>query len=147
MYGRTNRVHVIVYIIYAMTTAIVRTGQAASFEDVVADELLGAYIFFSLYYAFVFPLIGLSKSSISINLLTAIQLLQARTGNATRAEVTRHMAENKLGTQDLRESRLYQLTYLGFATSINGSYRCTGFGKAIHKLASAVLAVWNQRRL
>ncbi len=147
MYRRTNRAHLTIYIIYAITTAIAVIRQGALLNDVLVDELVGAYIYFSLYYAFIFPLIGLSKSSISINLLTTIKMLQAGDGKTTKAEVVRHMAGKNLGTQDLRDSRLYQLTYLGFAESLHGSYRCTALGKATNKIASAVLAVWNQKRL
>lgn len=147
MYHRTNRAHLAIYLAYAVAVAVTGIWQGAFIKDILVDGLLGTYIYFSLYYVFVFPLIGLAKNSISINLLTTIQQLQSATGRATRAEVIRDMTENMLGPQDLRDSRLYQLTYLGFSEKRGASYKCTEFGKATHKLASAILSVWNQRRL
>lgn len=147
MYRRTNRAHLAIYLAYAIAMAGIGIWQGAFLKDVLVDGLLGTYIYFSLYYVFVFPLIGLAKSSISINLLTTIQRQQSATGRATRAEVVLDMAEKGLSPQDLRDSRLYQLTFLGFAEKDGARYKCTGFGKATHKLASAILSVWNQKRL
>lgn len=148
MYRRTNRAHLNIYILYITTIGIFFILYVPTPSEGLADLAVGTYIYFTLYYAFLFPLIGLAKNSISVNLLATINNIEKEGRCPTKQEVSIAMSKMHLGAADLRESRLYQLTYLGLAQKGDGdSYTATPLGSAIHFIGEKILSIWKQSRL
>jgi hypothetical protein len=147
MYRDTNRAHFNLFIGYTVTSLAFIGGTGAWNEESMVAGAVGTYVYFSLYYAFVFPLIGLARNSISINLLTTIQRLEKEGQTPSLEAIQLRMANLGLSAKDVRESRIYQLTYLGFAKSNGGKYSMTPFGMSVFKIMDIVLSIWKQRRL
>lgn len=147
MYRDTNRAHFILFIGYTVTSIAFAERTGAWNEESLVAGALGAYVYFSLYYAFVFPFIGLARNSISINILTTIRQIEIEGLSAVRELIHDRMTESGLGPQGLRESRLYQLTYLGLATHNEGKYRMTVVGRIVYRVMAIILSVWRQNRL
>jgi hypothetical protein len=147
MYRDANRAHFNLFMIYTVTSLAFIGGTGAWNEESMVAGAVGTYVYFSLYYAFIFPLIGLARNSISINLLTTIQKLQDEGQNPSLEAIQQRMTNLGLSARDLRESRLYQLTYLGLATHNEGKYRMTVVGRIVYRVMAIILSVWRKNRL
>jgi len=109
--------------------------------------LTGLYIYFSLHYVFIFPLIGICKKSISINILESISHIQQAGGTCSKVTLANNMALRNASIDDIRASRLDQMIILKFATSQGNHFQITTFGKRVHELGEIILGIWNRKRL
>lgn len=146
-YTQTNRVHLYIGTLYVTTLV----GLAIYLHQVNADFftgiLTGLYIYFSLHYVFIFPLIGICKKSISINIMESIFHIERTGSPCSKASLDNQMARRNAGIADIRKNRLDQMVLLGFATAQGNHYQITSFGQKVHELGEIILGIWNQKRL
>lgn len=146
-YTRSNRIHFYIGILY--TAAL--TGLAIYLDQVnlnfCTGILTGLYIYFSLHYVFIFPLIGICKKSISFNILESISHIQQSGVPCSKVALAHNMALRNVSIDDIRASRLDQMIILKFATSKGNQFQITTFGKRVHELGEIILGIWNQKRL
>jgi hypothetical protein len=146
-YTQANRVHFNIGTLYVATLV----GLAIYLHQVNADFftgiLTGLYIYFSLHYVFIFPLIGICKKSISTNIMESIFHIEQTGSPCSKAALADQMAGRNAGIADIRKNRLDQMVLLGFATAQGNHYQITSFGQKVHELGEIILGIWNQKRL
>lgn len=146
-YTQSNRIHLYIGTLYAATLV----GLAIYLQPVTTDFftgiLTGLYIYFSLHYVFIFPLIGICKKSISINIMESIFHIEQTGSPCSNTALADHMAGRNAGIADIRKNRLAQMVLLGFATTQGNHYQITTLGHKVHGLGEIILAIWNQKRL
>lgn len=146
-YTQANRVHFYIGTLYAATLV----GLAIYLHQVNADFftgiLTGLYIYVSLHYVFIFPLIGICKKSISISIMESIFHIEQTGSPCSKAALADHMAQRSAGIADIRKNRLDQMVLLGFATAQGNHYQITSLGQKVHQLGEIILGIWNQKRL
>ena len=146
-YSQVNRVNHKTFILYILiTVTYVLIKNSLNFSTLLS-LLVGSFLYLSLYYVYLFSLIGIAKKSISINILAAISELEALKKKPTEGELADYMSKNNIGFDNIREDRLKQMTVLRFATFLDNKYEMAAFGKFIHKTGSIILKIWNQKRL
>jgi hypothetical protein len=146
-YTQSNRIHFYIGILYAAAL----TGLAIYLNQVNLNYyigiLTGLYIYFSFHYVFIFPLIGICKKSISINILESISHIQKSGVPCSKVTLANNMALRNASIDDIRSSRLNQMIMLKFATSQGNHFQITFVGKRVHELGEIILGIWNQKRL
>lgn len=146
-YTQSNRVHFHVGALYSITIVALAIYLHQFNANFFIGMLTGLYIYFSLHYAFIFPLIGICKKSISINMLESI-LHTERTGfPCSKTSLEDNMALRNAGVDDIRKSRLEQMVLLKFGTVQGNHYKITPLGRKVHELGEFILGIWNQKRL
>jgi hypothetical protein len=147
MHTHSNRIHFYIGTLYAATLI----GLAFHLHQVNADLctgiLTGLYIYFSLHYVFIFPLIGICKKSISVNILESISYIEQTGSPCSIEKLANQMEHRNVSIDDIRCSRLDQMILLKFATKQGNLYQITPFGQSVHKFGEIVLNIWNQKRL
>lgn len=146
-YSQVNRIHFNIGLTYVATLI----GLAVYLKQFdlffLIGLFVGSYIYFSLHYVFIFPLIGICKKSISINILESIFRIDQTVSPCSKAALADHMAHRNAGIADIRQNRLEQMVLLKFATTQDNLYRITPFGKRVHELSEILLGIWHQKRL
>ncbi len=146
-YTRVNRIHsriLLLYLICLICTAIYLNELNSKFFISIA---VGIFIYLSLHYVFIFALIGVCQKSISVRILAAGQLIEKHGHAITLQKLTEQMHENEFDIDNLRKSRLWQMTHLGFATSVNGTYLITNLGRVIDHIGTVILKIYGLKRL
>lgn len=146
-YTRANRIHFYIGIIYTVTISFLAIYFGQIHKSFFTGVLTGLYIYYSLHYVFIFPLIGICKKSISINILESIFHIQQSSDQCSKETLVNQMALQNVSIGDIRNSRLEQMILLKFATRQNNHFQITAFGKRVHELGEIILSIWNQKRL
>lgn len=146
-YTAVNIIHfriMLIYICTFFTIALIENSLSLNF---LIGIMVGLFIYLSLHYVFLFSLIGLCRKSISISILTsAKKILKSGKGIET-TELINEMKLKGLDATELRNSRLDQMIYLGFATSDGVSYSISWVGRAINQIAKLIIHVYGLKRL
>jgi hypothetical protein len=146
-YIESNRIHFYFGAIYAITLFGLATFLDQINGDFFTCILTGLYIFFSLHYAFIFPLIGICKKSISIQIMESIYSIRLSGNTCSKEALINMMADRKASIEDIRRNRLNQMIILKFATARGNHYQITTIGKKVHALRATILCIWNQEPL
>lgn len=146
-YTRTNRIHFYIGIMYTAMVSCLAIYLGQAHMSLFTGILTGLYIYYSLHYVFIFPLIGICKKSISVNILESIFHIQQSGSPCSKETLANQMALQNVSIDDIRNSRLDQMILLRFATRQNNHFQITAFGKRVHELGEIILSIWNQKRL
>lgn len=146
-YSKVNRIHQKIFLLYLISFFSYILIKKEINISALIGLLVGSFIYFSLYYVYFFSLIGLVKKSISINILVSIKELELQKRPINEENLSAYMNAQKIGIGDIRESRLQQMTNLGFATLDDSKYQISPFGKLVHQVGTIILKTWNQKRL
>lgn len=146
-YARSNRIHFFVGILYTTTLSNLAIYLGQVNVSFCTGLLTGLYIYCSLHYVFIFPLIGICKKSVSVNILEVISHAQQSVGPCSKATIANQMALRNVSIDDIRSSRLDQMIILKFATKHSDLYQITTLGKRVHEIGEFILSIWNQKRL
>ena len=134
-------------LIYISTIFIIALLENSINFNFFIGIMVGLFIYLSLHYVFLFSIIGLCRKSISVSILTSARKILEGGKSIEPAELIKEMKFKGLDTTGLRNSRLEQMTYLGFATSDGNLYVISGFGRAINKIAKLIINVYGLKRL
>jgi hypothetical protein len=146
-YARSNRIHLYIGILYTTTLSSLAIYLGQVNVSFCTGILTGLYIYCSLHYVLIFPLIGICKKSVSVNILEVIFHAQQSVGPCSKATLANQMARRNVSIDDIRSSRLDQMIILKFATKHADHYHITTLGKRVHELSEFLLVIWNQKRL
>jgi len=146
-YAKVNRLHIKFFFLYFLSAI----GLMLYSKDFTYHSLLGlltgSFIYLGLHYVYLFPIIGLTKKSISINILASIKELELQNVKVYQEILAVQMNINNLGIGHIRENRLLQMTGLGFASLYKNKYKITSKGRFIHQAGAIILKIWNQKRI
>jgi hypothetical protein len=146
-YKNTNRLHFIIGNVYLFAICTL----AYCFDHLnirfFFGMLTGLYIYYSLHYVFLFPLIGICKKSISVNILESIFHIQQCGEKCTRLTLAKQMTKQNVSIDHIRSSRLDQMIFLKLASRKANDFQITTLGKIVHELGNFILNTWNQKRL
>jgi hypothetical protein len=146
-YTQSNRVHFRVGTLYATTLIGIAIYLHEMNANFLTGILTGLYIYFSLHYVFIFPLIGICKKSISVNIMECIYHIEQTGSPCSKKTLSNQMEHRNTSIDDIRSSRLGQMVLLKFATTKHNRYRITPFGKKVHGFGEIILNILNQKRL
>lgn len=146
-YTRVNRVHSKIFLGYICVMGAATLAGSGIDSRALLGVATGTFIYFSLHYVFVFALIGICRKSISVGIMAAIQALGSKRQAVTLQSLESYMQDNGMGVRSLRDSRLEQMVYLGFAREQAAVYSITGFGRRVHAFGAWVVAFYGLKRL
>lgn len=146
-YTAVNTIHFRIMLIYISTVFIIALLENSINFNFFIGIMVGLFIYLSLHYVFLFSLIGLCRKSISVSILISARKILEGGKSIETAELIKEMKFKGLDTTGLRNSRLEQMTYLGFATSDGNLYVISWFGRAINKIAKLIINVYGLKRL
>lgn len=144
-YRPTNRLHFRIGVLYCATVAAFAIIKGDMGQQAALGLLTGLYVYATLHYVFVFPLIGLVRKSISVEILNTI-------GSASGCCIHRDTVVNKMasagaGVSDVRKNRLLQMCLLQLAKNNNGQFSISTRGKFVHVTGERVLQLFKLKRL
>lgn len=142
-YARLNRVHALLFIPYLSVSLLFAAGAGKPGLSLLPALAAGSFIYFSLHYVYLFPLVGLVKKSISVNLLADIDRLESSTGGAGLDAFASYEKER---FDFIRADRLNQMLVLKLAGKKGERYSITRRGRLVNRLAGLVLKIWNLER-
>tara|TARA_Y100000590_G_scaffold470454_1_gene665234 strand:- start:104531 stop:104962 length:432 start_codon:yes stop_codon:yes gene_type:complete len=142
-----NKLHKKIFFIYILGafTYSFYLGELNQFPFI--SFIVGSFIFLSLHYVYLFSLVGISKKSISINILANIKNLSSDGENSSVKALCEFMNKEENGLDYIRENRLRQMELLNWAKLENGQYHLTPKGKLFNQMGNTVLKIWNLKRL
>lgn len=144
-YRPTNRLHFRIGVLYCATTVTYASVNGYTDFQAALGLLTGIYVYGTLHYVFVFPLIGLVRKSISVEMLSTIG---SASGSGTdRDTVVHKMTLAGTGVSDVRTNRLLQMCLLKFANNDCGQFRISARGKFVHVTGERVLQLFRLNRL
>jgi len=146
-YTQSNRIHFYIGTLYAITLTVLAIYLNQVNSDFCIGILTGLYIFFSLHYVFIFPMIGICKKSISISIMESMCRIEKAGAPYTKENLESQMKHQNVSIDHIRQSRLEQMVLLKFATHKGKQFQITMLGQKIHELGEIILAIWNQKRL
>ena len=144
-YRPTNRLHFRIGVLYFATAVAFAIIKGYTDYQAVLGLLTGLYIYGTLHYVFVFPLIGLVRKSISVEMLSTIGTASAL--GIDRDTVVHKMSFAGTGVSDVRKNRLLQMRLLKLANNDNGQFRISTRGKFVHVTGERVLQLFKLKRL
>jgi membrane-associated HD superfamily phosphohydrolase len=144
-YRPTNRLHFRIGVLYCATAVAFAIVKGYTDYEAALGLLTGLYIYGTLHYVFVFPLIGLVRKSISVEILSTIGSVSS--SGADRDAVVRKMTLAGTGVSDLRKNRLLQMCLLKLARNDHGDFRISARGKFVHVTGECVLQLFRLKRL
>jgi hypothetical protein len=146
-YTKVNQVNTRILFIYIFSLTAISIKLNDFDIEFLIGLFTGIFIYLSLHYVFVFSLIGLCDKSISIKILLAIKEIEATGHAANVKKLSTHMRSCGTDIEEIRKSRLIQMTYLGLAITYGSNYRISVFGRLIHFIGTLVLKIYGLRRL
>ena len=146
-YTQSNRMHFYIGTLYAITLTVLAIYFNQVNSDFCIGILTGLYIYFSLHYVFIFPMIGICKKSISISIMESLCHIESTGVPYSNENLESQMRHQNVSIDHIRQSRLEQMVLLKFATYQGKQFQITMLGQKIHELGEIILAIWNQKRL
>lgn len=147
VYRKINRIHkygAIYYVSLVVTIAYVTDSLSSDFGIAL---VFGIYIYYSMHYVLLFPIIGLCRKSISIMILDVLSEASFSGMSMDIYRLRVAMEQKDAGIESIRSSRLEQMLILGFAIKIGDQYKICTKGKVVHLSSELFLRIWNQARL
>ena len=146
-YTQSNRIHFYIGAMYAITLTALAIYLKQVNSNFCSGILTGLYIYFSLHYVFIFPMIGICKKSISIVIMESMFQIERSKVSCFIDTLEEKMKHQNVSIDDIRKSRLEQMTLLKFATYQDNQFKITSLGKRVHEMGDIILCIWNQKRL
>lgn len=146
-YTAVNTIHFRIMLIYIFAAFIIALMENSINFNFLIGIMVGLFTYLSLHYVFLFSLIGLCRKSISVSILTSARKILKDGKSIKTAELIKEMKLKGLDTTGLRNSRLEQMTYLGFATSDGNVYVISWLGRAINQIANLIIDMYGLKRL
>ena len=146
-YTQSNRIHFYIGTLYAITLTVLAIYLKQVNSDFCIGILTGLYIYFSLHYVFLFPMIGICKKSISIGIMESMFQIEQSKAPCFIHTLEEQMKHRNVSVDDIRKSRLEQMALLKFAIHQDNQFKITSLGKRVHELGEIILGIWNQKRL
>lgn len=143
-YTALNKAHFQVGIFYVLTSLLFIFWRFPN--DLIyslGSLFVGLFCYFTYHYVFFLSLIGLSKKSISANILTVIK---STSGKCQIQDLFKSYGDGK-GFSFVKQDRLKQMVFLNFANEENGEYKITPRGEIIDSFGRLILRIWNFKRL
>jgi len=146
-YSKMNKLHKKIFFIYILGAFSYSfyLGELNQFPFI--SFIVGSFIFLSLHYVYLFSLVGISKKSISINILANIKELSTDGVNTSAKKLSEFMSSKENGLDYIRENRLKQMELLNWAEVKESQYHLTTKGRLFNRMGNTVLKIWNLKRL
>jgi hypothetical protein len=146
-YSKMNKLHLRLYLPYLISSFLYYFTLTEAVPYSFLSLIVGSFIYFSLHYVYLFSLVGLSKKSISINILTEADRFSKTDQVLSTSSLISHLGNSKVSLEFIREDRLKQMLILGWATKNENTFKLTSKGRTFNKLGSMVLTFWNLVRI
>src|SRR5690606_2436089 len=146
-YTKVNRAFIKFLASYVLFSITISIFSKVAIIESITSIILGSFIFTSLYYVYLFSLIGIAKKSISINILFAISELTKLNSKTDLSKLWKHLENQGLSFSSIRNNRLEQMLYLNFATMENNTFKLSKKGKLTNYILNCVLRIWRLDRL
>jgi hypothetical protein len=145
-YSKMNKLHFRLYFAYLIASGLYyfTLSNTASFS--LLSLSVGTFIYFSLHYVYLFSLVGLSKKSISMNILAEAQKMIKSGRELSSTHLLDHLNDSSINLEFIRENRLKQMIILGWSSKEGERYHLTPKGRLFNKMGSLVLKIWNLGR-
>ena len=146
-YTQSNRIHFYIGTLFAITLTALAIYLNQVNSDFCIGILTGLYIYFSLHYVFIFPMIGICKKSISISIMESMHHIESTGARYSKETLENQMKQQNVSIEHIRQSRLEQMILLNFAIHQGEHFQITMLVQKVHELGEIILAIWNQKRL
>lgn len=146
-YSKMNKLHIRLYFPYVLSSFLYYFTLVEKTDYSFLSLLVGSFIYFSLHYVYLFSLVGLSKKSISINILTEAKKILESGTVLSFSSLVDHLNCSDVNLEFIREDRLKQMLILEWATKDEDRFRLTPKGRIFNKLGDFILKIWNLGRL
>jgi hypothetical protein len=145
-YSKMNKLHFRLYFAYLIAAGLYYFTLSSTASFSLLSLAVGSFIYFSLHYVYLFSLVGLSKKSISMNVLAEAQKMIKSGKELTRSSLLDHLNCSNINLEFIRENRLKQMIILGWSNRKGERYHLTPKGRLFNKMGSLVLMIWNLGR-
>lgn len=146
-YSKMNKLHFRLYLPYLLSSFLYFFTLTEDIPYPLLSLIVGSFIYFSLHYVYLFSLVGLSKKSISMNILIEADRFSKSGDTLSSSSLVSHLGNSNISLEFIREDRLKQMLILGWATKNKNTFKLTSKGNTFNKLGSIVLSFWNLVRI
>lgn len=146
-YSITNKVHFRGLLLYILTLTISATLLDKLSTNFIKSVAIGAFIYTSLHYVYIFAAIGLCQKSISTRILVLAHNIEKSGKRITKSILVHQMENSGVGVDDIRTTRLQQMTILGLAKTDGEYVTITALGRIANRISEKFLKAYHLERL